>query len=161
MRNAAVDGGHWHCPCFAVQKHTGNILDALRPSALHNTFPMWTMVHRDAVSLIFAPSAATYQPLRWYSSIRMSTGQCLVWPTTFPAASSVQNSYCLMIVDIVDIVDCIIIIIIIIIYIYNACIDIVHEVSFPRLVLLGYIYISILSSLSSSNWESPILADDF
>lgn len=29
-------------------------------------------------------------------------------------------------------------------YIYNACIDIVHEVSFPRLVLLGYIYIYII-----------------
>ena len=160
MRNAAVDGGHWHCPCFAVQKHTGNILDALRPSALHNTFPMWTMVHRDAASLIFAPSAATYQPLRWYSSIRMSTGQCLVWPTTFPAASSVQNSYCLMIVDIVDIVDCIIIIIIIIIYIMLVLTSSMKCHSQDSYCLVIYIYISI-SSLSSSNWESPILADDF
>ena len=48
---------------------------------------------------------------------------------------------------------------IIYIYIYNACIDIFHEVSFPKLVLLCYIYK--LSSLSSSNWESPILVDDF
>lgn len=106
------------------------------------------------------PSAATYQPMRWYSSIRMSTGQCLVWPTTFPAASSVQNSYCLMIVDIVD---CIIMY-----YHHNyhnyiniLCLYWHRPWSVISKTRISWLYIYILSSLSSSNWESPISVDDF
>ena len=105
------------------------------------------MVHRDAVSLIFAPICSNISAsavIFIYPNVNRS-----VFGLTHDIPCCEQCSKLVLLDDCgycglyYHVLSCIIIIIIIIICIYYACIHIVHEVSFPKLVLLDYIYIYI------------------